>query len=150
MSLNPGPTGNFYDTAELPKHRGLKIAHLKVRSILNKMDDVRTLIHNKRFDIFTFSETWLNPSIKDCELNIPGYTLVDMMSLYPCLTLMRHGTAIYVRNSIPYKHRPDLSAENIKSSWVEVNRLKYMKLFVNKDFNFFISSLLGARSRREK
>ena len=37
---------------------------------------------------------------------------------------------IYVRNSIPYKHRPDLSAENIESSWVEVNRLKSKKLFV--------------------
>ena len=38
---------------------------------------------------------------------------------------------IYVRNSIPYKHRPDLSAENIESSWVEVNRLKSKKLFVD-------------------
>ena len=40
------------------------------------------------------------------------------------------GTAIYVRISIPYKHRPDLSAEKIESSWVEVNRLKCKKLFV--------------------
>ena len=38
------------------------------------------------------------------------------------------GTAIYVHNSIPYKHRPDLSAENIESSWVQVNRLKCKKL----------------------
>ena len=52
LSLNPGPTGNFYDTAELPKLHGLKIAQLNVRSILNKMDNVRSLIHNKRFDIF--------------------------------------------------------------------------------------------------
>ena len=66
VRLNPGPTGNFYDTAELPKRRGLKKAHLNVWSILNKMDDVQSLIHNKRFDIFTFSETWLNPSIKIC------------------------------------------------------------------------------------
>ena len=72
VSLNPGPTGNLCDTAEIPKLRGLKIAHLNVRSILNKMDDVRSLTHNKRFDIFTFSETWLNPSIKDSKLNIPG------------------------------------------------------------------------------
>ena len=38
--------------------------------------------------------------------------------------------AIYVRNNIPYKHRPDLLAEGIESSWVEVNRLKCKKLFV--------------------
>ena len=65
----------YYDTAEIPKLRGLKIVHSNMRRILNKMDDVRSLI-SKRFDIFTFSETWLNPSIKDSELNIPGYTLV--------------------------------------------------------------------------
>ena len=68
----------------------------------------------------------LNPSIKDSELNIPGYTLVrhDQDG-------KRGGVmAIYVRNNIPYKHRPDLSAENIESSWVEVNRLKCKKLFV--------------------
>ena len=29
-----------------------------------------------------------------------------------------------------YKHGPDLSTENIESSWVEVNRLKNKKLFV--------------------
>ena len=75
VSLNPGSTENVYDTAEIPKLRGLKIVHLNMRRILNKMDDVRSLI-SKRFDIFTFSETWLNPSIKDSELNIPGYTLV--------------------------------------------------------------------------
>ena len=126
VSLNPGPTENLYDTAEIPKLRGLKIAHLNVRSILNKMDDVRSLAHNKRFDIFTFSETWLNPSIKDFEVHIPGYTLVRQDR-----TGKRGGgTAIYVRNGIPYKHRQDLSAENIKSSWVEVNRLKCKKLFV--------------------
>ena len=117
---------NLYDTAELPKHHGLKIAHLNVRSILNKMDDVRSLIHNKRFDIFAFSETWLNPSIKDSELNIPGYTLIR----HDRTGKRGGGTAIYVRNNIPYKHRQDLSVENIESSWIEVNRLKCKKLFV--------------------
>ena len=99
---------------------GCIIAHLNVRSILNKMDDVRSLIHNKRFDIFTFSETSLNPSIKESELNIPGYTLVRHDR-----TGKRGGsTGIYVRNNIPYKHRQDLSAENIESSWIKVSRLK--------------------------
>ena len=75
VSLNPGSTENVYDTAEIPKFRGLKIVHLNMRRILNKMDDVRSLI-SKRFNIFTFSETWIIPSINDSELNIPGYTLV--------------------------------------------------------------------------
>ena len=47
----------------------------------------------------------------------------------PCLC---DQLPIYVRNSIPYKHRPDLLTENIESSWVEVNRLKSKKLVVGR------------------
>ena len=35
-----------------------------------------------------------------------------------------------MHNSIPYKHGPDLSTENIESSWVEVNRPKCKELVV--------------------
>ena len=73
--MNPGPTGSFYNTGDLPKLLGFKIAHLNVQSILNKMDHVRLLRSNKKLDIFTFSETRQNPSRKDSEVNIPGYTL---------------------------------------------------------------------------
>ena len=45
----------------------------------------------------------------------------------PCLC---DQLLLYVRNSIPYKHGPDLLTENIESSWVEVNRLKSKKLVV--------------------
>ena len=92
-------TENLCDTAEIPRLRGFKIAHLNLRSILNKMDDVRSLTHNKRFDIFTFSEIWLNSSIKDSELDIPGYTLVR----HDRTSKRGGGMAIYVRNNIPYK-----------------------------------------------
>jgi len=44
LSLKPGPTGNFYDAADLPKLHGLKIAQLNVQSILNKMDNVGLLL----------------------------------------------------------------------------------------------------------
>ena len=45
----------------------------------------------------------------------------------PCLC---DQLLIYVHNSIPYKHGPDLSTENIESSWVEVNRPKSKELVV--------------------
>lgn len=77
------------------------------------MEDVRSLIHEKRFNIFTFYETWLNPSIKDSELNIPGYTLVR----HDQTGKRGGGTAIYVRTTFPINiDHADLSAENIKST----------------------------------
>lgn len=124
VSLNPGP-GCMYAN-QLPRARGFKVAHLNVRSMVNKMDDIRLLIQNKPFDIFTVSETWLTPSILDSEVSLPGYTLV------------RHdrnkkrggGTAIFVRDGIPYRHRKDLSDEITETCWVEINRVKCKKQFV--------------------
>ena len=122
--LNPGPSGSFYGTGDLPKLCGFKIAHLNVRSILNKMDHIRLLLSNKQFDIFTFSETWLNPAIRDSEVNIPGYTLTRNDR-----TSKRGGsTAIYVSDNIPYKNRTDLIVENIETFSIEVNRPKFKKL----------------------
>ena len=71
VSMNPGP---IFDG--LPRARGFRVAHLNVRSLVNKMDDIGHLVQDKSFDIFTVSETWLNPTILDNELNLTGYTLV--------------------------------------------------------------------------
>ena len=53
----------------IPQVRGFKVQHLNVRSMVNNMDDIRMLINVK----FTISETWLNTSIADSEIEIPGY-----------------------------------------------------------------------------
>jgi hypothetical protein len=106
IELCPGPVVRYStnDTNERPRLRGFKVAHLNVRSMINKMDALRILVEEKSFDIFTISETWLSQSILDSEVNISGYTLVrqdrDGRS--------SGGTAIFVREGIPYLHRKDL------------------------------------------
>ena len=40
------------------------------------------------------------------------------------------GTAIYVRDNIPCKHRMDLIVKNSETSWIEVNRPKSNELFI--------------------
>ena len=121
VSLNPGPYAD-----DLPKARGFKVAHLNVRSLVNKLDDISHLVRSKSFDIFSVSETWLNPTILDTEIDIPGYTLV------------RHdrngkrggGTAIFVRDGIPYRHLTDLFDGVNEACWIEINRAKCKKLIV--------------------
>ena len=119
VSLNPGPDG-------FPKARGFRVSHLNVRSMVNKMDEIRLLIQSKPFDIFTVSETWLTPSILDSEVSLSGYTLVRQDRNYK----RGGGTAIFVRDGIPYKHRTDLSDEKVETCWVEINRAKCKKMFV--------------------
>ena len=40
--------------------RGLKIAHLNVNRLVNKLDDVRELMSTYNFDVLTLRETWLS------------------------------------------------------------------------------------------
>ena len=73
VNPNPGPISDSHNIG-FPKARGLKLAHLNVRSLVNKIDDVRSLIDKNPFDIFTVSESWLNSSIWDSEISLSGYT----------------------------------------------------------------------------
>ena len=72
IELNPGPVSSLHGI----KARGLFIAHLNVRSLLGKLDELKFLIksNSKSFDVLTLSETWLNTSISDAEIQISGYS----------------------------------------------------------------------------
>ena len=59
---------------DIKSTRGLKIAHLNIRSLANKTDSLRLEgITNKTFDVLTLSETWLDSSTSDAEIKLPGF-----------------------------------------------------------------------------
>ena len=96
IELCPGPVVSYNTNVlnQRPRLRGFKVAHLNVRSIVNKMDALKMLF-----------KTWLSQSILDSEVNISGYTLVRQDRI----DRSGGGTAIFVREGIPYLHRKDLS-----------------------------------------
>ena len=71
--MNPGMVGR----QEKGNIKNIKIAHLNTRSLKNRAHyiQVKNLIIESDFDIFTISETWLNESVHDSEIAIPGYIL---------------------------------------------------------------------------
>ncbi|CAB4012961.1 Hypothetical predicted protein [Paramuricea clavata] len=71
----PGATNTISEKVGFDvKSRGLKIAHLNIRSLPSKLDElVVGMTNSKSFDILTLSETWLNPDISEDEINISGY-----------------------------------------------------------------------------
>ena len=125
VSLNPGPTD--LQSANLPTIRGFTISHLNVRSITHKMDSIRLLLKDKTFDIFTVSETWLNPRATDAEITIPGYSVVKKDR-----TSRGGGIAIFIRDGIPFKIRTDITTTTAKceSLLIEINHHKCKKQFV--------------------
>ena len=58
--------------------KGLHFMHLNVRSILakNKFDMLKVQIANSKLNVFTISESWLNPKIPNSMIAIPGYSII--------------------------------------------------------------------------
>ena len=126
VAINPGPHGVNL-TQQLPSTRGLKISHLNIRSLYPKLDSIRLLLRDQPFDIFTISETWLNPTITDQELFILGYTILRQDRSRK----LGGGIAVYIRDGIPYRQRDDFTEnQKIESCWIEITRPKTKKLFI--------------------
>ena len=79
IELNPGPNGSFNRSvkANTRNTNNVKIAHLNVRSL--KCRDhfllVKETILSNKFDVFTISESWLDASVSDLEIEVPGYDI---------------------------------------------------------------------------
>ena len=123
IQTNPGPTVNVKD---FTRARGLIVAHINIRSVINKTDTLEILLKDKSFDVFTVSETWLKPQIPDCEVNISGYSYVRQDRLEK----IGGGTMIYVRDGVPYRHRQDLGGDVTESCVIEITRPKRKKLLI--------------------
>ena len=131
VSRNRGPINIFQhsqksDNITFPSNRGLKIAHLNVRSLVNKIDSLRILLKKNPFDVLTMSETWLTNKISDPELTIQGYSFARNEHK----NKKGGGCIISIRDGLRYCTRPDLQDNNIETCVLEVNRPKCKNLFI--------------------
>ena len=70
-------TQNAYDRClnDLDSVKGLRVGHLNVRSLIDKIDEIRFLLFKLDFDVLCFSETWFNESISNEQLCIDEYSI---------------------------------------------------------------------------
>lgn len=62
VELNPG----YRSLKDMRSSRGLRIAHLNIRSLRNKLDTLSLEgLDNRTIDILTLSETWLDDCYED-------------------------------------------------------------------------------------
>ena len=96
--------------------RGLQFLHLNVRSVLHKISELRILFSRKSLAVIAFTETWLNDSINDEEINIDGYKVVrrDRTSR------SGGGVCLYVRNDIAFNIDIDMRTDDTESLWINV------------------------------
>ena len=113
---------------------------------ISKTDSLRLEgFDTKTFDVLTLSETWLNHSIEDSEIALPGFTCVRKDRTET--NKGYGGVAIYVREGLPFQVRNDLHSIEHECLWIEITRAKCRSTLIscvyrapNIDFSGFISN----------
>ena len=112
---------------ELSRIKGFKITHLNVRSILKKIDQLRTLLLGLNLDVITFSETWLGPHVHSGLLNLDGFQLFRADRQTGRGKKKRGGGLItYVRgahsSSCEQLCNLDISSVDMEAQWILIHR----------------------------
>ena len=106
INLNPGPS-TFEQQSCNKRANNLKIGHLNVRSLKNRDHFllVKDTILQNKFDVLTLLGTWLNSSITNLELEIPGYNFYRIDRN----TKTGGGVGVYILQTYKVKVFDDLS-----------------------------------------
>ena len=56
--------------------QGIHICHLNVRSILNKISQIRSLLKNNNIQFLGISESWCSEKISNNEIQVDNYNIV--------------------------------------------------------------------------
>ena len=99
--------------------KGIKNLHLNIRSLLNKVCEVKNIIREQKPHIFGLSECELkkvNGSFNEEKLKIPGYNL-----LFP-KSWSEYGYArvvTYVKKSLQHEQVHELEDEHVQTVWLK-------------------------------
>ena len=88
------------------RKRGMHFTHMNINSILPKIDELRLIASETKCVVISLSETKLDETIQDEEINIEGYNLIRKDR---CRN--GGGVACYIRNDIHFNIREELIDE---------------------------------------
>ena len=103
ISLNPGPVQNT-DVWDPFKKRGIHILHLNINSLLSKIDELREIAAITKASVIGISESKLDNSIEDKEIDIAGYSILRC-------DRNRHGGGVvcYIKNELCFNRESKFS-----------------------------------------
>ena len=118
-------TINSFD--ELSSIKGFKLAHLNIRSLPKKVDQLRILVSLSNIDVITLSETWLKPHLHTGIYDIDGFTCNRLDRKVRAGKRKRGGGLItYINNKHASVSEPlgelDLSGTHIEAQWTLIHR----------------------------
>ena len=99
-------TSSSIDNWKVFNKRGLHLIHLNINSLLSKIDELRAIAKKSRAAVIGITESRLDESVTDGEINIDGYELIRSDR-----NRHRGGVACYIRNDISFNPRGNFSSE---------------------------------------
>ena len=87
--------------------RELHFIHLNINSLLSKIDELKIIAKNTGASVIGITESKLDNSVLDGEVNIDGYELVRADP-----NIHGGGVACYIRNNISYKLKPNFCCDH--------------------------------------
>ena len=112
---------SFLSLLALVSLRGFKMAFLNIVSLPKRFDEINFTLSNKLLDIMSFSETRLNSTIPDSMIHIDGYDIIRKDR-----SRNGGGVCIYIRNTINYQIRHDLSPPILEAICMEISKPHYV------------------------
>ena len=105
--------------------RGLHFIHLNARSLLPKMDEIRQFTARTKAAVIAVTETWLDSSIEDKEVELPGFY---------CYRRDRNrnggGVCLFIRSDLSFIPCPEIQIETLEAAWVEIRLPKTKPIVV--------------------
>ena len=100
--------------------KGIKLASLNVRSLLDKLDQLRIILASRPLDILAINETFLDSNILTSQLNIDGY----IFERYDRGSRHGGGVGFYIRDNLQYAlYKQDvISQHNIEALFIKLKR----------------------------
>ena len=132
VELNPGMTNNGTKAKRQPQQQqNIQIAHLNARSIKNGEHHIQTkdLVLKTEYDIFTVSETWLDSTVSDTEVEIPGYNIYRLDRL----NKIGGGVCAFVRDGYKVEPMDDLSkisSTGLHQLWLKIQARNHKSFVV--------------------
>ena len=103
----------------------LQIAHLNVRSVKerNHLIQLRELMREKNYDVLAISESWLNSTTTNAEVEIAGYKITRLDRTKK----VGGGVCVYTRSSLKVKRLKEMSVTSeteLQQLWVQIQQEK--------------------------
>ena len=126
--FNPaGPEDSLGRESVFRDRRGhLLVCYLNVRSVLPKSDELHLLLERQDGVVLGLSETWLDESVMDSEVEIPGFKHFRRDR-----NRRGGGVMVYVPEQFKVVRRKELEDNAVEALWIEARMVNTVVLVCN-------------------